>query len=98
MDVGNHVKSHLYKNQIGHESSSGQEGPMQVPDNTNGYTYTTSSGQQRGVQLVITYSVFFKIAFVYNRGFFTYEVTSEGAKVFLNLVFTNLSSECHRNK
>lgn len=98
MDVGIHVKSHLYKNQIGHESSSGQEGPMQVPDNTNGYTYTISSGQQRGVQLVITYSVFFKIAFVYNRGFFTYEVTGEGAKVFLNLVFTNLSSECHRNK
>lgn len=34
MNVGVHVKSHLYKNWIGPESSPEREGPLQVPDNT----------------------------------------------------------------
>lgn len=73
MDVGVRIKSHLYKTRIGPESSSEQEGPLQVLDNISGYTYTVSSGQQRSSASYS--SVFLQMAFVCNRGFFTHEVS-----------------------
>lgn len=45
MYIGVHVKSHLYKNQTGHELV--QRGPIQVPDSMSSYLYAVLSGQQR---------------------------------------------------